>query len=382
MRLTKDQVRCVWESDRRKDRRQLAIAIAAFVFIFLLCMCFRYQAYSYSDKFVPLQYFKSIFQGIRFAIASLIDPVTYSHKQEMIDSIGQVYYGGAWNRLAITGMAAVAGAGLAMAGAIFQTIYKNPMASPNMLGATAGVRLGNILMITLYSTQALELVTRRYVYCYALTAACVLAVIMLGKLAGDRKGNPSVMKMLMAGSVISQGLNVFTTYYMYELTDEDLVLYEQMTMGTYTQIDWLSLAIFFGAMAIAIIPMLMLRYKFNGVAIDYAESKTSGINPGPIRMIGQICGVIMVTAAMIHCGDVGMIGMVIPYAVRNAVGANSKKVLVFSALFGGMLLMVCRLLTSFFLIADEEIPVGFIMSLFMTPAFMIILSKQRRGFEQ
>ena len=383
MRLTKDEVRCTWECDKKKDRRQIIIVIAAFVFVFLLCMCFRHLAYAYDDKFVPIYHLKVCFNEIKFFFASIFDPVTYATKNDVIASMGGTeYYGSFAGRLESTAMAAAAGAATAVAGAIFQAIYKNPMATPGMLGATAGVRIGNIMMITLYSTQALAMITRRYIYCYAATAICVIVVLILGRFAGDRRGNPSVMKMVMAGSIISQGLNVIIMYYMYELTDDDLVLYQNLTMGTDIQYDELSLIIFFGAMAISLIPMFLLRYKFNAVAMDYTEVTTSGVNQGPIRMVGQVCGVIAVTASMIHCGDTGMIGMMIPYAVRNYVGANTKKVLVISAAFGAMFLMICRLITSFFMIDGEEIPVAFIMNIFMTPFFMIMMTKQRRGFEQ
>ena len=382
MRLTKAEVRSVWECDRKKERKQTVAVVCVVVLIFLFCLCFRYQAFLYKNKFVPADHLRSIFTGIRYGLAKLFDPVLYAHKQESVDQIGLDLYMSAFARLKVTAMAAVSGAGCAMAGAIFQTIYKNPMASPGMLGATAGVRLGNILMITLYSTQAVEMVIRRYVYCYVFAAACVAAVIILGKTAGDRRGNPSVLKMVMAGSVISQGLNVFAMYYMYKLTDEDLVLYQELSMGTYLQTDWLSLTIFFSAMAVAIIPMFLIRYRFNAVAMDYAEAAASGVDPDPVRMMGQICGVIMITAAMIHSGDTGMIGMVIPYAVRGRVGADTRKVLVYSAAAGGCLLMVCRLVASMFAVEGVEIPVAFIMNMFMTPAFMVILTKQRRGFEE
>lgn len=382
MHLAKAEVRQAWESDRRKERRKFRIILGIFVLVFLLCLCFRYQAYFYDEKFVIGAHFKSLFEGLRITIGGIFDPAIKAHGAETINIIGQDLYMSAIARLKVTAMAAVSGAGCAMAGVIFQTIYKNPMASPGMLGATAGVRLGNILMITLYSAMALEMIIRRYVFCYAFAAACVVLVIILGKAAGDRRGNPSVMKMVMAGSVISQGLNVFAMYYMYELTDEDLVIYEQLTMGTYIQYDWLSLVIFFSAMAISLIPMFLLRYRFNTVAMDYAEAVTSGANPGRIRMIGQICGVIMVTAAMVHAGDTGMIGMVVPYAVRQWVGADSKKVLVYSAFAGAIILMICRLITSLFTIEGVEIPIGFIMNMFMTPAMMLILAKNRRGFEE
>lgn len=374
MRLTRAEVWQAWDSDRRKDRRRYVMLGISCFLVFLLCLCFRYHAYNYPDAFIPMDHLKCYLAGWKCFWGRFFDNGASAQKDALIATLGQVTYDGAWARFRETLMACAAGGGLAVAGAIFQTIYRNPMASPNMLGATVGVRLGNILMITLFSAQVLEMVTLRYAICYALTAVCVGGVLLLGKLSGDKSGNPSVLQMVMAGSVLSQGMNVFTLYYMYELEDQDLVLYEELTMGTQIKYDLFSTCLFLGVMALALIPMFALRYRFNIVAMDVTEARVTGINPAPIRMAGQICGVLMVTAAMIHCGDTGMVAMVIPYAVRNRVGADARKVIVFSALTGAILLMVCRLMTSFVLINGAEIPVGFIMNLFLTPAFMMILA--------
>lgn len=343
--------------------------------VFCFCLCFRYNAYYYDTKFVPREYYTSLITAVRLFFSRHIDA------EAVIDSIGSIEYYGSLARLKITLMALVSGAALSISGAIFQTIYRNPMASPNMLGATAGVKLGNILMVSLYSAQAVEMVILRYQYCYALTAICVAAILLLGKLAGDHRGNPSVMNMVLAGSIISQGLNVFTMYYMYQLEEEDLLVYQQMDLGVYQQIDSISLIIFFTIMAVALLPMLFLRYRMNIVGLDDEQVRVSGVNPAPYRLLGQICAVLMVTASMIHCGDVGMLSMVIPYMVREVVGADFRKVFAYSALSGGILLMLCRLVSSFFLIADEPVPVTFLLNIILVPIFMVIVAKQKNGFE-
>lgn len=358
MQLTKPQIYKAWQNDKKKERMGLSIAVGITTIIFVLSLCFRYNAYYFDKKFVPIEYLKSV-----------------------IARDGSTMYLGAIARFKITCMALVSGAALSVSGAIFQTIYKNPLASPNMLGATAGVKLGNILMIVLYSSQAMSLVALRYQYCYGLTAICVLVILLLGKLAGDKNGNTSVMEMVMAGSVISQGLNVFTMYYMYRLEDEDLLLYQEFSMGNLLQLDHLSLILFFGVMGISLIPIIALRYRFNIVAIDEVEAKTLGINPAPFRVIGQICAVLMVTASMIHCGDIGMLSMVVPYLVRLVVGADFKKVCIYSCLIGGSFMMICRLLDSFWLIEGEPIPITFIVNLLITPIFLMIMIKQRREFD-
>ncbi len=378
MRLSREEIRRTWAEDQRKRRRRLLRALGVTAGVFLLSLCVRYNAYYYEDKFVPLAYLKSYLLALRLLAARLTKSALFYDQSAAIEAVGgSILYLGALARLKITLMALVSGAALSIAGAIFQTAYRNPMASPNILGATAGVKLGNVLVILLYSAAAVEKVYLRYQFCYGFTAVCVLAILLLGRLAGSRRENFSVMEMVMVGSIVSQALNVVTMYLMYQLEDEDLLLYQQLSLGAYLQTDRVSMTIFFLIMAIAILPVLLMRYRMNIIGLDKMETTTIGLNPRPLRLVGQLCGVLMVTCAMIHCGEVGMLSMVIPYIVRQSVGADFRQVCVYSALGGGVLLMVCRLLTSFFVIENEPVPVSFLVNLILVPIFMVILARQR-----
>lgn len=394
MRLEKAQLRQEWDSDRKKNRRRILLAAALTAAVFLICLGFKYLPYERTELFIPGKYYHSLLTRLGIALSGIFDGSYWHQREDLIAAIGVIDYGGALSRLKITGMAAAAGAGLAVAGAIFQTIYRNPMASPNMLGATAGVQLGNIMMVMMYSGEALVLIGMRYKLCYLLAAFCVGGVLILGKLAGDRTGNPSVLKMVMAGSIINQGLGTIAMYYMYNLSEEDLLTYQQITMGTYIDTKNVSLIIFFVLMAGSLLPMLFLRYRFNVTGIDDGEARASGVNPAPYRVVGQICGVLMTTAAMVHCGEAGMLSMVIPFIVRNAAGSDFRKLFSFSALAGASLMMVCRTVSSCAFLRNSAgdvlvdanlqaitLPATFIVNICLLPFFMIILVRQRSTFE-
>lgn len=369
MKLSKAQLRQTWDSDRAWERRRLGKWLLLTALLFLFSLCFRYNAYYFSDKFVPITYARNLGLALRQWAMHAGEPALATEEA--------VYYYGAIARLRTTVLALVSGAALSVAGAVFQNIYHNPMASPNMLGATAGVKLGNLLVVVLYSAAAVERVVLRYQYCYLFTALCVVLVLLLGRLAGVRHSEVNILETVMAGSIVSQFFNVFTQYFVYNLEDEDLLVYEEITQGTYIQTDDFSMLLFAGAMAAGLVPIMLLRWRMNSAGLSEAESRAAGVRTGPVRMVGQLCGVLLVTAAMIHCGDVGMISMMIPYAIRQKMGADFRSVCVYSALAGGCLLMVCRLAASFFLIADEPLPVNFILNLVLVPIFLMILA--RRG---
>lgn len=383
MQLRKEELRRSWKADRKKERKRFWITLGIVFALFLLCLCFRYHAYDYEDKFCPVEYAKSFALAIRLLFARIFDTPLWYQKDAAIAAVGgSVSFYGALAQLRLILMTFVAGAAVSLSGAIFQTAYQNPMASPNIIGASAGVGLGNVVVVMLYSAACFDHILLRYKYCYGFTAICVLLVLLLGKISGSKRENYSILNMIMAGSVVSQMINVLTMYFMYNLEDEDLLLYELISLGTYIDTSALSMAIFMVVMAISLLPVLLMRYRFNAIGMEKAETTSLGISTKGLRLVGQLCGAVMVTCATIHCGQVGMISMVIPYILRRVVGSDFRRLAVYSALIGGGLLMICRIGTSLFLIAGEPLPVSFLIQMVLMPAFMVILARQRRTMNE
>ncbi|MCD8110125.1 MAG: iron ABC transporter permease [Clostridiales bacterium] len=364
------------QADLKKSRVIYAGLGVAVIFLFLLSLCFKTSTPGFIS---PKETFIDLFTALRLFFSDLFNLPYSMDRSEIIASLPNYHI--SLTRLARTIMFCLSGMGVALAGAIFQTVYKNPMASPNIIGATVGVQLGNVLMITLYGTMAIYMPLTRYKYCYILTAIIVGGVLLMGKIAGGKRATYSVIEMVMAGSVVSQAFQVVTTYMMYNLEDDDLLTYQQLTMGTDIKTDIVSMSAFCIAMAASLLPMFLIRFRFNGAGFSMDEAKLQGINGVRLRMGGQVCGVIMVTAAMIHCGDVGMISMAVPHLARYLVGADFRRVSVCSMLFGAILMLGCRIVSSMIYIENTELPVNFIISLCIMPVFLVVLTRQRRGFE-
>lgn len=381
MQLSREEIWQTWRSDRSRERRRLIVVAVVVAVLFLLCLSVRYNAYYYNDVFVPLTYAQSLWTAVKLQVAHLFDlPYWYQHDQ-VVAELGEINYLGALARLRTCLMTFCAGAALAVGGAIFQTAYRNPMASPNLLGVTAGVSLGNIVVVLLYGAAAVGHAYFRYGLCYGFTAACVLLVLLLGRLAGDRRENVSVIEMVMMGAIVSQAINAFVSYQMYTMEEENLALLEQIQLGAFMQVDVVSFAICVASILVSLVPILVMRYRLNVIGLDRTETAALGVNARPYRAVAQICGVIMTTAAMVHCGQIGMVAMVVPYIVRTLVGANFKNICIYSVLIGGAVVMVCSLGASFFMIGETPLPATFIVNIIMVPAFMYILAKQKGGFD-
>lgn len=363
-------------ADKKKYRIIYGIAGGVVIALFLFSLCFKTSEPGF---ITPKETFQNLYIPFKLFLADLLHRPYALHKTELFAALPNRLI--TQTRMARTLLFALSGMGVALAGAIFQTIYKNPMASPNIIGATVGVNLGNVLMITMYGSLAIYLPLVRYRYCYILTAVIVCGVLFMGKFAGGHRAQYSVIEMVMAGSVVSQAFQVVTTYLMYNLEDEDLVNYQQLINGTYIQTDKVSVSIFAIVMAVSILPVFLMRFRFNAAGFSLDEAKLIGVGGVQLRMGGQICGVIMVTAAMIHCGNVGMISMAIPHLARCLVGADFRRVSVVSMLFGAGLMLGCRMVSSLIYIEGSELPVNFIISICIMPVFLVVLAKQRRAFE-
>lgn len=359
----------------KRYRKLYLISAAVTVGLFLLSLCMKT---SEPGIISPKETAMNLFTALRLWLAQLFHTSYSLRRTELLLALPT--YQISLTRLARTVLFAVSGMGTALAGAIFQTLYRNPLASPNLIGATAGVQFGNVLMIYVYGAAAVYFPLVRYRYCYALTIAVVGVVLLLGRLTGGKKASYSVLEMVMAGSVVSQALQVVTMYMMYNLDDDDLLAYQQLTMGTVVQTDRVSMSLFVVVLAASILPILLIRFRFNAVAFSADEVRMQGIRGNALRNVGQVCGVIMMTAAIIHCGDIGMVSMAIPHLVRRVAGADFRRVSVISMLWGASLVMGCRIISSMIYIAGTEFPVNFLLSICIMPVFFIAMAKQRKVF--
>ncbi len=368
----------IQREDLKRTRIIFGIFGAAVIVLFLVSLCMKT---SEPGVIPPKETFTDLFTAFRLFVADHLHLDYSLHRQEIVTQLP--HYRMSLARLARTIMFAVSGMAVSLSGAIFQTIYRNPMASPNIIGATAGVQFGNVLMITMYGAAALYMPLTRYRYCYIAVAIITIGVLLMGRLAGGkaRKRTYSVIEMVMAGSIVSQAFQVVTQYMMYNLDDDALLTYQELNMGTVIRSDVVSMSIFGIAMVASILPMFLIRYRFNAAAMTPDEARLQGLENSRMKLWGQVCGCIMVTAAMIHVGDVGMLSMAIPYIARAIVGADFRKVCVCSMLMGATLMLLCRIVSSQIYLEGEELPVNFIISICVMPIFMVVLARQRRAFE-
>ena len=289
-------------------------------------------------------------------------------------------------RVATLYIAILCGGMLTLAGSLYQTVFRNPIAAPTLLGVGNGVTLGIVVLVFIYGLDAAYHVPEHYLLCYSFALVVLGIVIGIAVIIG--RGSPSVTDMLLVGTVFSGVLGqaiVFFTYFVF--TDAQWDVYnnanEVLSVGT----DRLSLLVLTLVFLVATTPVILARFRLNLVAFEQTDMRMSGANPTGLRIIALGCATILVIGAQIHMGTISMVALAVPFLSRLVFGAEFSRQAMGDLLLGAIVVVICNALVSFanILLFQNEIyislPIGLIANLVTLPLFAWIMASQKRGWE-
>lgn len=344
--------------------------------LFLFSLNFR----TGNSAFIPVETWANLKAMFSIPIKSLFDNTFDA--DTLRDSLP--YYSETVSRFKLSLISFLSGVIICVGGTMFQTIFKNPIASPNMLGVATGVSFGNVLFILTFGLEAGSHLTTRYLYCYISSAVLVLIAFLAGKLSGKRLGGFSVEGTIIAGMMITQLGGVISQFFRIRLMEDEtglLEVYQRLTSGDILYQDKISMLIFLGLSTLCLVPMFFMRFRFNSVAFDDMEMQAMGINNGRMRGFGLVLGSLMATIALIHCGDVGFLCMVIPFMCRERLQTEFGEVAYLAGITGGMLSLAVRVVISVFNAHGMAVPSGVITTLVLLPLFIITIIRRGSVFE-
>lgn len=278
-------------------------------------------------------------------------------------------------------MCMACGALLALSGNIFQNVFRNPMAAPTMLGVNTGVHIALLFMTITYEGMALSMTGARYRWCCLGAAAMLTVIMLLGKLASGR-GRFAVTDLILVGVATSQILGAVITGYTNGMDTGLLAIYQQLSSGSILDTSWFSITCLLIAFGVSVIPMYLLRFSFNIVSFTPDETRGMGIESTRFRFLTLIIGTFMVTAAMVHCGAIGMLSLAVPHMGRYIFGPEFRKQFWANMLLGALLMLVCEgivLLLPF--MGGQHFPLSIVINVMVPPVFAFFLAKSKRGWE-
>ncbi len=264
-----------------------------------------------------------------------------------------------------------AGSALALAGASYQGLFKNPMVSPDILGASAGASFGAALGILLsFDNHLIQLMA----FALGLTAVMIsyTSAVHIG-----HGGNQTLM-LVLCGLIVGTLFQAFVSMIKYT-ADPDSKLPEitYWLMGSIAKVTKDDLRRFALPYVAGVIPLMLLRWRLNAMSMGDEEAESLGINIKTMRLVYIIASTLLTAAVVSIAGVIGWVGLIIPHVARFLFGPDNRSVLPASFAIGGAFMVLvdtaCRSLMA------SEIPLGILTSVIGAPFFFFILLKTQRG---
>jgi len=267
--------------------------------------------------------------------------------------------------------AALVGGALAVSGTAFQGLFRNPLVSPDILGASSGAALGAVIGIFLslgvFAIQG-------FAFIGGLVA--VAAVYVIG--SAVRARDP-ILVLVLTGVVVGALLGAGVGLMKY-LADP----YNQLPAMTFWLLGSLAasnasdLLPLFIPVSLGAIVLLALRWRMNVMSLPEEEARALGVATGPLRVVIVAAATLTTSASVATAGIIGWVGLVVPHLARSLVGPDFARLLPASAILGaGYLLLIDTLART---MAEVEIPLGILTAVIGTPFFIWLLASMQRNW--
>ena len=279
--------------------------------------------------------------------------------------ISEMAYKTIWNlRIPRILLALLVGAGLSTAGCAFQSLFANPLATPDTLGvasgASFGAALGILLGLDMLGMQVVSFVM----------GALAVTLTWLG---GSGKGR-GLSSVVLSGIMMGSLFNALVSLVKYVADAEtQLPAITYWLMGALSSASYRSLMFGAPAILIGIAVLFLIRWRMNLLPLSEDEAKSSGINIYTLRIVTIICATMITASCVSMCGQVGWVGLLIPHMCRMKFGSNHLSLIPASISLGATFMVivdtVARTMTA------SEIPVSILTAIIGAPFFIILMRK-------
>ena len=265
-------------------------------------------------------------------------------------------------------LAGLVGAALAISGAAFQGVFRNPLADPYLLGVAAGAGLGATIAIV---SDAADGVTPLAAFAGALVA--VGLTYLLGA-AGDRYRSPA--GLILAGVATASFLTALQTFVQQRESETLRDVYAWL-LGRLSTAHWDEVRLLLPYALITSVVLIAHRRLLDVLAVGDEEATALGLHPKRTRLIVVIAASLAAAAAVAVSGLIAFVGIIVPHTIRLVFGASYRVILPLSMLFGGAFMALADLLARVAL-SPAEIPIGVVTAFFGAPFFVLVMRTSKR----
>lgn len=263
------------------------------------------------------------------------------------------------------------GAGISTAGAVFQALFRNPLAAPDILGVTQGAGFGAALVILFLSPLAVVIQTSAFTFgILAVALAYILASL-------SRDSSPSVL--VISGIVISAIFQAGLSFIMYMANPYDqLIQIIFWTMGSFNTASWVKVRAAVPLLFPAILLITAFSWRLNLMTQGEEDARSMGIHVARWRIFYVLVSTLMVACSVTAVGNVAWIGLIVPHIARYLAGSEHRRLIPMTAVLGGLFLMVMDTVARSLMLS--EIPISIVTSIFGAPflGYLVISAGKAR----
>lgn len=263
------------------------------------------------------------------------------------------------------------GAALAVAGAVMQAIFGNPLAEPGVVGVSSGAALGAsaaiVFGVTALGSWSIAL--------FAFAGGLLATLLVYG--VSRANGRTEVVTLLLTGIAINAFAGAGLAFLLFagDTGSREQIIFWQL--GSLNGSRWQEVAIVAGVTVVGVCCAFLLAPKFDLLSLGERNARHLGVNVEALR-IGSIVLVALLTGvAVAFCGIIAFVGLVVPHVIRMAIGPAHRPLIIASAVGGGALLSCADLLART-VVGGADLPIGMLTSLIGGPFFFFLLYRQRK----
>ena len=301
-----------------------------------------------------------------FLIALSVGPVRFS-LLEMSATEKTILYN---LRLPRSLSAFFVGGGLALAGAIFQGLFRNPLADSYLLGISSGASLGAAAALVLGLTSPLANFTAVSVFSF-IGSLLALALVLY---FGSRNGHFSVFRLLLSGLGVGLFISSLVAVLML-MAEEQLKALIFFFLGGFSTSSWDTAWISLACVPIGVVTACFFARELNVLLLGEETAKSSGINTRRIQLLYAVLAAFLTSVSVSIAGLIGFVGLIVPHMVRIIFGADHRTLFPLTFVAGGIFLVLCDTAART-VMAPAELPVGIVTSLVGAPLFLYLLRKE------
>ncbi len=268
-------------------------------------------------------------------------------------------------------MASLVGMGLAVVGATFQSLFKNPMADPHILGISSGAALGAALAIVIKLPSIAASLSAVTIFAFIGAISTTILVYYIAQV----RGRLTTTNLLLAGSAVSFFMSAMISIIMV-FNQEDINKIVFWMMGSFNASSWKNILIVAPITIIGTVAIYFFHRDLNLMLIGDDNAKSLGVETEKLKQLIVIISSMIIAVSVAFSGIIGFVGFLVPHMVRIIFGPSNRTLIPFSALGGAIFLLLADT-TARTIISPAELPVGAVTALIGSPYFIYLLIKMK-----